>query len=196
MTLADGLRRPWKLVVRAGEIYWTEQSDGTVMKMPSVGGPQIVVAERQSSPVALDVDDRAVYWTSVGVSAIRFLTFDAGATVQTLATDQDAAANIRVREGVAYWTNDSTGEVRKAAVAGGPPVTLASGLGSYGLAVDAEYVYWTDDVAGTVMKVPLGGGTPTVIASGQQSPTEIAVDDHDVYWIDSVFDGALLKAAK
>jgi hypothetical protein len=48
-------------------------------------------------------------------------------------------------------------------------------------------------VRGTVL--PLGGAW-AVVAAGQQLPSEIAVDGANLYWIDSVPGGAVMKLAK
>ena len=51
-----------------------------------------------------------------------------------------------------YWTaGTASGTVMKVALGGGNPTTLASGLKSFGIAVDATSVYWTNS-SGTVMK--------------------------------------------
>lgn len=58
-----------------------------------------------------------------------------------------------------------------------------------GIAVDHESVYWTSTTsilyrAGTVVKVALGGGTPTTLAAGFLSPSGLAVDAQDAYFVD------------
>ena len=59
-------------------IYWLESgtcgasscnSDGAVMKMPVVGGPQTVVASGLAQPVALGLDQAHVYWIERGNGA-------------------------------------------------------------------------------------------------------------------------------
>ncbi len=194
--LADSTGWPQKLAIRGSVIYWTNETAGTVSKMPEAGGTPTVVAEKEGSPVAIDIDAQTLVWTSVGKSAIRFLTLDPLSSVQTLADDQDAAVSLRVKDGYAYWTNDGSGEVRRAPLAGGAPVTLATSSGSYGLALDDRDVYFTDDAEGTISRVPQTGGGAMLIAGDQQLPSEIAVDGQNVYWVNSVVDGAVMKLAK
>jgi hypothetical protein len=101
-----------------------------------------------------------------------------------------------------YYTTfnsvSSTGDkgVRKVALAGGDPTTLAvTPQPSYdnpaSIAVDAQSVYWTSDTgAGYIMKVALAGGTPTTLASNENSPQSIALDAQNLYWTNSYqFDG-------
>ena len=194
--LTDSTGWPQKLAIRDGVIYWTNETAGTVSKIPEAGGTPTVLADKQAAPVAIDVDATTLVWSSVGQSAIRLLTLAPLGSVQTLAADQDTAVGLRVKDGVAYWTNDETGEVRRAPLAGGAPVTLATSSGSYGLALDDRDVYFTDDGAGTIWRVSQTGGAATLLAGDQQIPGEIAVDDRNIYWLNSVVDGAVMKLAK
>jgi sugar lactone lactonase YvrE len=194
--LADSRGWPSHLAIRDGVIYWTNQTAGTVSRMPEAGGTPTVLADKQAAAVAIDVDATTLVWSSVGQSAIRFLTLAPLGSVLTLADDQDTAVSLRVKDGYAYWTNDESGEVRRAPLAGGPPVTLAISSGSYGLALDDRDVYFTDDGAGTVWRVPQTGGGATLIADDQQLPGEIAVDGQNVYWVNAVVDGVVMKLAK
>jgi sugar lactone lactonase YvrE len=196
LKLADSTGQPWKLAIRDGVIYWTSQTAGTVSMMPEAGGIPTILAISQATPVAIDVDATTLVWSSVGQSEIRSLTLAPLGTVATLADDQEAASSLRLKDGIAYWTNDETGEVRRAALAGGAPVTLATSSGSYGLALDDRDVYFTEDGAGAIWRVPRAGGAATLLAEDQQTPGEIAVDGQNVYWLNSVVDGAVMMLAK
>jgi hypothetical protein len=75
-----------------------------------------------------------------------------------------------------YWANYSydgtyTGTVMKVSVAGGSPVTLATGLiGASGIAVDGSAVYFggltKDSTGSSLFKVGLNGGSVKTLASG------------------------------
>ena len=84
-----------------------------------------------------------------------------------------------------YWTNLNGGTVMKVALAGGNPVTLASGqVNPLAVAVGAADVYWTTST-GTVMKAPIAGGAAVQVAagpSGLTSFTGLAADATSVYW--------------
>ena len=57
-------------------------------------------------------------------------------------------------------------------------------------------MYWTEDSTGRILRVPLHGGESLVLATDQSLPSEIVVDDANIYWIDSDIDGAVMKLAK
>jgi len=70
---------------------------------------------------------------------------------------------------------------------------LATGeVVALGIALDATHAYWTvgryiaDGIpsGGKVMRVAFSGGAPETLASDLRLPTDIAVDAHNVYWID------------
>jgi hypothetical protein len=76
----------------------------------------------------------------------------------------------------------------------GQPVTVTSSSDPVlGITLDATHAYWTTgrriaDAApsgGTVMRVALAGGAPETLVSDQPLPTDIAVDSHNIYWIDA-----------
>jgi hypothetical protein len=81
--------------------------------------------------------------------------------------------------------------VMKVPIAGGPPVTLASGLRTLtALALDATNVYVTvwgsfmlsDPALDQVLRVPMAGGAAETLVPGQLSPQGVAVDSAYVYW--------------
>jgi hypothetical protein len=53
-----------------------------------------------------------------------------------------------------YWTEEITGTVKTAPLAGGSPTTLATGQSlPSGVAVNPTAVFWVDAMDGTIMKV-------------------------------------------
>jgi formylglycine-generating enzyme required for sulfatase activity len=63
------------------------------------------------------------------------------------------------------------------------PVVLATGVGMWGVAVDATHVYYTTAVNdGIVARVPIGGGQAQKIATNETSPNDIAVAADQVFW--------------
>jgi hypothetical protein len=81
-------------------------------------------------------------------------------------------------------------------LAGGPSVTLASGVDAPGhLATDGAFLYWTGGkTQGSISRLALGdGAVPTTLVGGLSRPLAIAVADGFVYWTDFA-DGTVLRA--
>jgi hypothetical protein len=80
-----------------------------------------------------------------------------------------------------YWTTGG-GNVMKAPIVGGSPVTLYSGRAAEGIAVDAAYVYWSTYTEGQLMKIPIDGGQATTILNTTARPLGVAVDANNIYF--------------
>ena len=104
------------------------------------------------------VGDDEVYWGVAG--SLMATPAEGGATTTLASAPHTWIADLAIDASAVYWTavpDDLSlggGAVMKAPRAGGPVVTLASGLTlPFGIAVDAEGVYVTDPVDGTVERI-------------------------------------------
>ena len=80
---------------------------------------------------------------------------------------------------------------------GGTPAVLVTSQDTSAVVADDQDVYWSDEVAGEVARFPIAGGARAVLARNQLLPADIAVDDHNVYWLNSVNAiGTVMKVAK
>jgi Stigma-specific protein, Stig1 len=73
VTLSQNLGAPYGIVVDPGPgyIYWTNYDDGTVMRLAKgVGQTPFVLASGQTTPAAMAVDLKNVYWVNEGVGTI------------------------------------------------------------------------------------------------------------------------------
>ncbi|WP_437485360.1 hypothetical protein WME75_00670 [Sorangium sp. So ce1014] len=190
--LADGQTYPMDIAADAANVYWTSADQGTVMKVPALGGEPVALATGQDSPLGIAVDATHVYWVNEGGTVMK-VPIEGGDAV-TLAEGQMKPKDIAVDATGVYWTDDG-GTVMKAPLGGGSPLALAEGQRNpRKLALDAASVYWTND-DGTVKKVPVGGGDVVTLATGQDHPLGITVDATSVYWTNSAA-GTVMKLPK
>jgi hypothetical protein len=82
-----------------------------------------------------------------------------------------------------YWSNEGTGEIKKAPLGGGTVVPLWSGPTGTPIAVDPAHVFWHDATADTLMMAGLDGSSPMAIATAQPDINSIATQGGHVYWI-------------
>ena len=139
-----------------GFLYWTDLQSGTVKRMPLGGGAITILAEGQSYPNAILVDDRYVYWTT----AINW--------------DSDAPAGFLNR-----MTKDGTSQVvlatRPSAI-----MQLAADATHVYASASAQV-----PGSGHVFKVAIDGSeSPNILASGLDLPFDVAVDTTFLYWAD------------
>jgi hypothetical protein len=76
-------------------------------------------------------------------------------------------------------------------------VSIAGQYGAYGMASDGESVYWANSRDGRVMKCAVSGcgNTPVELANGQATPSVVAVDATNVYWMNQA-SGEIWTASK
>ncbi|HEX8792939.1 MAG TPA: hypothetical protein VF765_18465 [Polyangiaceae bacterium] len=145
----------------------------------------------------MDVDGTSVYWTardSNGSPFFGFLPQDqsppAGG-ISLVAYLSSFLVQLRVTtvdgNEYAYWT-DGANVIRSDTVSPSTPVTLASGSGTAGLALDSQYVFWTASGDGAVLRCPASAGdcsAATTILQGQASPARVAVDATGISWVNA-----------
>src|SRR5262249_16731479 len=197
--LADDQRRPFRLAVRDGTLYWTDNLAGTIMKMPATGGTPTMLASSPDNPSAIAVADGTLYWSTFNPGTIRSMPLAAPGVVTTVVPDT-FAANLFVRNGTLYWSNteiiDGSSTIFALPARGRAPTPLASTPGSDAAVADAVNLYWTDEVSATIRKAPLAGGEPTILVEDQLGANGIAIDDANIYWITSIPNGRVMKLAK
>jgi len=96
-----------------------------------------------------------------------------------------AAGPLRIGGGHVYWV-DAAGVLRRVALEGGGPETVATGLPALSdLAVDGAFAYLAP-VDGPLQAVPAAGGTAAPIGSGTfVTGGRLALDGDRLYWIEA-----------
>jgi alpha-galactosidase len=62
-TLASGLGGAKRIAVDATHVYWNDDVDGAIMKVPIAGGAPTILASGQMGANGLAVGATQVYWT-------------------------------------------------------------------------------------------------------------------------------------
>jgi sugar lactone lactonase YvrE len=177
----------------ADGVYWVDQDEGTINRIPIAGGAATVVASGLKTPGGLALQGGNLYFTD---AAGDLLTVPAsGGAVTTLLAGPGLPPNTEVADYSPPIATDASNvyfavcpfEAAGAPTLyrvplgnGGPPTALASSCPT-GLAVDGDSVYWTAGT--TVNAVPIAGGTTRVVAAGTQAISAgPALDAANVYW--------------
>jgi hypothetical protein len=177
-----------------GAVAGTGQSTGAAGTAGSAGSPigggpagaagsPFIFVDDAGVMNNLAVASRYVYWADGKRSAV----MKASSSSPILLAPGRFNENTRVgvdAESV-YWSagvGQYATDIIKTNVDGGPPTTIASGPDIVeAFAVGRDAVYWTTNT-GKIWKVGLAGGEPTLVTQSG-SPTEIAVDAANVYWL-------------
>lgn len=203
IVLAHGLQGGRGLAIDDDYVYFTDQSAGTVERVPKGGGEREIIEDGQDAPYGVGVNDEFVYWT----------TFNEEGTVQrqvleggiTFALAADAFPRfLQVVDGWVYWCSfdDVLGRVRRVPAngVGESPQTLVSvGSGIADLVVVNNVVYFTAHLPPTAPGLAPQG---IVYAASSDLPTEeadlvaVAIDQAEpwgitqrggnLYWINGV----------
>jgi hypothetical protein len=150
------LNDAWGVAVNGAYVYWTavnaggSSSTGFVGRAPIAGGPGVLLATAEPTPLGIAADSDGVYWTTyhdgnAGRGTVTMLAA-AGASPLRRATNQEVPLALTADATHIYFaTFEGGGAIRKLPKAGGEPTLLASGQAyPWAIAVDATHVYWTN----------------------------------------------------
>jgi hypothetical protein len=146
------------------------------------------LAQGQSFPVGIAIDDTSIYWGNSGDGRIMTCPLSGcvdGGTPKLIAQGQIVPYGLAVSGSDVFWV-DFFGAVRKCPKTGcldAGPYSFPASSGA-GIALDSTNIYWTEFTSGRVAACPLSGcGNASVLYQGAAGPTYgIAVDSTHVYW--------------
>jgi hypothetical protein len=195
------------LALANGVVYWIDV-DG-IGKVSTDGTGEAVLADVGSGSAfalsgSIAAQDDTVYWADGNFpqGAVGSVPADGGDRT-TLATADEPIGLVIDDTNIYFSTfgssDNAVGTIVKQPLAGGAPVTLASGLSTVGpIAIDDSNVYWTDEF-GAVASVAIAGGAVHQLVPAQYTlppntildswPTGITVSDGLVYWTSTPLDG-------
>lgn len=199
IVLAEGLAGGRGLSLHADFVYFTDQSAGTVHRVPKGGGEIEELANLQAEPYDVVANDDHVFWTTfVEGGSVWRANLPSGPPI---ALSADAFPRMmQLVGGHVYWCafDDLEGRVRRVAIEGignTPETLVAVGSGVADLVVDANVVYFTAHepplepglappgvVYMAAADVPTAAIDLGVVALDQSEPWGIAVAGDTVYW--------------
>jgi hypothetical protein len=117
--------------------------------------------------------------------------------LEVLYTDEDSPSAIALDERYVYWASPDV--LRRAPLAGGEPVTLATGNRLRGFMLSDDHVYFFQSSlgSGSIDRVLAEGGESERLASALQ-PSALAIRGGDLFWSDHavvVMEGAIHRLA-
>jgi hypothetical protein len=206
---AGGLMGPQSLSIQLtnlgtlSRLAWVEPSAGNV---DTSGMPPQVGFQAAPYAVAQSLSGGPIFWTTTGAgetapglwtyafTQIELTTFTVpGGKLAVGPSGSAGCYTVVYAMGATLWTAGASGSGASCASS----TMLFSGVDIAGVALDATSAYWTTGTAGTVALVSLSGGTPTIVSPSEATPTDIAVDATDVYWLDqgaSAGSGTVMRA--
>jgi hypothetical protein len=175
---ADAGASPWQVAIDDKYVYATDDTSGTVRRIPFDGGAVVELTGSAGTPTyGITTSDAGVFFLADGVAdgvvwrvADPQGATDGGAAAVPFASLQTSLNAVIADETNVYWT-----------AAGAPDVAN-----------------------GSVLYCPLAGcpqGHPIVLAKGQGSPAQMTQDASQIYWANfgltsSATDGAVMRVAK
>jgi hypothetical protein len=182
-TLAQGVAQPLPMMAADGaHLYFADRF--RIKSVPIAGGVSETLATGDFYVSGIASDGERVYWTEDPLATVRSVSVTGG-EVQALASGSGPSAFIRVSGDYLYWT-EGFDRILRVPKGGGAVETVAAQLPFLSdLAVDASGVYFSEQDSGLVRSTPLNGGSFAFIGTGLPfSWHTIALDAHDVYWVD------------
>ncbi len=182
----------WTFAIDSEYLYFTELADGRIRKVAKTGGPVATLATGIQRVTEITCDSEYVYYadeySGYDGKVIRIQKNGENPTILAsgliwiffIAQDTD---HIYFAEG---QRPSSPGSVKKVPKAGGPIMTLATGISETGgLVADSEYVYFVSNriTASRINRVNKDGANLVTLASGLGTHVDwLAVDDEYVYF--------------
>jgi len=122
-------------------VYWASPNHGKLMRVPTSGGTPTTIAQGQSTPVGLVLDDAKLTWINQGDGTVRRANLN-GSSPATVANGMGQLKTVTQDAGMLYWANDA-GEVWRCATDGSGLMKIADGqVDPDDIAVDGNWVYW------------------------------------------------------
>ena len=198
--LARGVHGSSAIALDKNSVYWIDESDGSLRRLPKRGGVTMELYSGAGVPFApgasIAVDATDVYWTSATVagasktSTLRRQDKNGGKPTTVASGSASAVQCVVIDDSGIYWVQGNA--VMKGAKSGGSGVGLAGGqTGVDCVATDDKRVYWSlpgtekarfADGAIVAASKAGGGAGAKVLVKDAAHAAHLRVDDRSVYW--------------
>lgn len=196
VSLLSGLSTPHRIAQDSDSLYFTNGTDGRVMKMSKRGGNVEVLATGQGSPTGLVLLGSQLFWANYTPNA-SLMTLKDGA-VTTLVSGVGNPHDLTTDGSRLFFTDIDGRKIRRANLDGSAPTIIAS-LSTLPFAVisDGTSVYWSEDsVNGRIAKASVNGGAITTLVSGQNRPHGLVFDGADKIYFTNYGSGEIVRMTK
>jgi hypothetical protein len=162
----------------------------------------------QVNPFAFAVQDGSVYWLNAGggiaVDGSDYSLWKvpvSGGAPAMVSSGLSEPVNLVLSGTTLYLVDSRNDDVEAVPTAGGSAMPVASGQkGPWAMAQNGGFIYWSNlgagNDGGSIARLAVGDkGNSAVVVAHLAAPAAIAVDDKNVYWVDTVCD-AVFKAPK
>jgi hypothetical protein len=198
VTLASGLggTEPYVIAAAGNEVYWPHVNKG-IQRVSIGGGPVETIVSMSHDAGGLAVANGFVYWTDMADGTVMQVPVSGGTPV-TLASGLSGLGWVAADAVYVYWINwttpgasDSSSEIDRVSVAGGPIEQLATfPYRVYDLFLDGNDLYTAGSsfalADGAVWRLPLNPAAPPIaLATGLHLPGNVSADAANLYWAES-----------
>jgi len=185
----SGPDTPAHLALSKRYLFWSDDSETPVKRMPICSGEAISIATKMGVPANLTFKDQNIFWIdersgkspsgscTAGHASTRILNkspLDGTSKTELARGDycREATDDIVVDETHVYWVNSVVTPdeyyIKKVPIAGGDSTTLVTVThwdGIREMAGDATHIYFTEGNA--IKKIPKSGGQIEIVADGE-----------------------------
>ncbi len=198
--LAHGGDGDKRLVLGRNHVYWSDDGDGSITRLPKDGGVPLVLATEQMRPTGLLLHEGHLYWATsrpVRDQPSRVVRMpEDGGDIETLAAGDWMVEAIAVEGRDVYWTDFGDGltggAVLRGSTSGAPPVVIASKQKQPdSILVAGQDLYWTNTGNkrpsyfrdGSVMRMRRDVDRKRwVLLKDASMPASIVADEENLYW--------------
>lgn len=178
-------------------IYWVERGNSGISSirtstLPLPGSDHEEILRAQSFALALHGHN--IYFSSSrGNGQYNISKINKSGnhdSISVLAIRDSAPISFRIHEDYIYWLEPASGSLYRMSTISGSPIQLASSLNDpHRIWIDGDYVYVTEralfvEGQGAIARINAQGGGAERIFSDLNGPTDLAIRDGILYWLE------------